>query len=69
MLDRRAFIASAVAMSAAHATAAAAAYKTVLMALDDSHVKGNDGIVEDSVDASIGNLCALACESIVNKAC
>ena len=51
------------------ATAAAAAYKAVLMALDDSHVTGNDGIVEDSVDASIGNLCALACESMVNKAC
>ena len=47
-------------------TSATAAYKAVLMALDDSRVTGNEGIVEDSVDASIGNLCALACESMVH---
>ena len=46
-------------------TSAAAAYKSVLMALDDSRVTGNEGIVEDSVDASIANLCALACGSMV----
>lgn len=45
-------------------TSAAAAYKAVLMALDNSRVTGNDGIVEDSVDASIANLCALACDSM-----
>ena len=50
------------------------------MALDNSRVTGNEGIVEDSVDASIANLCALACGSMVqtdrqileimiNKAC
>ena len=61
-------------------TSAAAAFKAVLMALDNSGVTGSDGIVEDSVDASIGNLCALACESMthtdrqiieimINKAC
>ena len=36
------------------------------MALDDSRVTGNEGIVEDSVDASIENLCALACDSMVH---
>jgi L-cysteine desulfidase len=46
-------------------TSAAAAYKAVLMALDNSRVTGNEGIVEDSVDASIANLCALACGSMV----
>ena len=45
-------------------TSAAAAYKAVLMALDNSRVTGSDGIVEDSVDASIANLCALACDSM-----
>lgn len=61
-------------------TSAAAAYKSVLMALDNSRVTGDEGIVEDSVDASIANLCALACggmvqtdrqilEIMINKAC
>ena len=45
-------------------TSAAAAYKAVLMALDNSRVSGQEGIVEDSVDASIANLCALACDSM-----
>lgn len=47
-------------------TSAAAAYKAVLMALDNSRVSGNEGIVEHSVDASIANLCALACGSMVH---
>jgi L-cysteine desulfidase len=46
-------------------TSSASAYKAVLMALDNSRVTGNEGIVEDSVDASIANLCALACGSMV----
>ena len=45
-------------------TSAAAAYKAVLMALDNSRVSGQEGIVDDSVDASIANLCALACDSM-----
>lgn len=47
-------------------TSASAAYKSVLMALDNSRVTGNEGIVEDSVDDSIANLCALASESMVH---
>ena len=47
-------------------TSAGAAYKAVLMALDNSRVTGHDGIVEDSVDASIANLCALACDSMTH---
>jgi len=46
-------------------TSAGAAYKAVLMALDNTRVSGDEGIVEDSVDASISNLCALASESMV----
>ena len=46
-------------------TSASSAYKAVLMALDNSRVSGNEGIVEDSVDASIANLCALACDSML----
>ena len=34
------------------------------MALDNSRVSGQEGIVEDSVDASIANLCALASKSM-----
>ena len=47
-------------------TSTMAAYKSVLMALDNSCVTGNEGIVDDSVDASIANLCALASESMVH---
>jgi L-cysteine desulfidase len=47
-------------------TSATAAYKAVLMALDNSRVTGNEGIVEDCVDASIANLCALASGSMVH---
>jgi len=46
-------------------TSGTAAYKAVLMALDDSRVTGNEGIVADDVDASIDNLCALACGSMM----
>ncbi len=47
-------------------TSAMAAYKSVLMALDNSCVTGNEGIVDESVDASIANLCALASESMIH---
>ena len=47
-------------------TSASSAYKAVLMALDDSRVTGNEGIVADSVDQSIANLCALANGSMVH---
>lgn len=45
-------------------TSASAAYKAVLMALDNSCVRGSDGIVSDDVDQSIANLCALAAGSM-----
>ncbi len=41
-------------------TSTSSAYKAVLMALDDSRVTGQEGIVADDVDDSIANLCALA---------
>ncbi|KMJ45863.1 L-serine ammonia-lyase, iron-sulfur-dependent, subunit alpha [Xenorhabdus khoisanae] len=41
-------------------TSASAAYKAVLMALDNSCVSGSDGIVSNDVDQSIANLCSLA---------
>lgn len=47
-------------------TSASSAYKAVLMALDDSRVTGNEGIVADGVDQSIANLCALANGSMVH---
>ena len=47
-------------------TSASSAYKAVLMALDNSRVTGNEGIVSDSVDQSIANLCALASGSMVH---
>lgn len=45
-------------------TSASAAWKAVLMALDDTAVTGNEGIVEHNVEQSIANLCALACHSM-----
>ncbi|HEK0658011.1 MAG: serine dehydratase subunit alpha family protein [Proteus mirabilis] len=45
-------------------TGASAAYKAVLMALDDTCVTGNDGIVTHDVDMTIENLCALASRSM-----
>lgn len=47
-------------------TSATAAYKSVLMALDNTCVTGKDGIVDESVDISIANLCALASESMIH---
>ncbi|RQW29465.1 serine dehydratase subunit alpha family protein [Rhodobacteraceae bacterium CH30] len=46
-------------------TSAASAYKSVLMALDDSRVTGHEGIVAHDVDESISNLCALASRSML----
>ncbi|MBP6122097.1 MULTISPECIES: L-cysteine desulfidase family protein [Providencia] len=45
-------------------TSASSAYKAVLMALDNSCVRGSDGIVSDDVDQSISNLCSLAAGSM-----
>lgn len=45
-------------------TSASAAWKAVLMALDDTAVTGNEGIVAHNVEQSISNLCALACHSM-----
>ena len=44
----------------------AAAYPSALMALANSRGSGDEGIVDDSVDASIANLCALASGSMVH---
>ncbi|MFW0764517.1 serine dehydratase subunit alpha family protein [Trabulsiella odontotermitis] len=41
-------------------TSASSAWKAVLMALDDTAVTGNEGIVAHDVEQSIANLCALA---------
>lgn len=41
-------------------TSAASAWKAVLMALDNTSVSGNEGIVANDVEQSIRNLCALA---------
>lgn len=45
-------------------TGVSSAYKAVLMALDNSRVTGNEGIVDHSVDQSINNLCAIATKSM-----
>lgn len=45
-------------------TSASAAWKAVLMALDNTAVTGNEGIVSQDVEQSIANLCALACQSM-----
>lgn len=45
-------------------TSASAAWKAVLMALDETAVTGNEGIVAHDVEQSISNLCALACHSM-----
>lgn len=39
-------------------------WKAVLMALDDTAVTGNEGIVAHDVEQSIANLCALASHSM-----
>ncbi|SFT66455.1 L-cysteine desulfidase [Kosakonia arachidis] len=45
-------------------TSASAAWKAVLMALDNTSVTGDEGIVAHNVEHSIANLCALACHSM-----
>ncbi|WP_213833315.1 L-cysteine desulfidase family protein [Enterobacter kobei] len=45
-------------------TSVNSAWKAVMMALDDSAVTGNEGIVAHDVEQSISNLCALACRSM-----
>ena len=41
-------------------TSISSAWKAVLLALDNSVVSGNDGIVDRDVENSIRNLCAIA---------
>lgn len=45
-------------------TSVGSAWKAVMMALDDTAVTGNEGIVAHDVEQSISNLCALACRSM-----
>ncbi|MFC0309757.1 serine dehydratase subunit alpha family protein [Gallibacterium trehalosifermentans] len=45
-------------------TSVTSAYKSVLMAMNQTGVTGNEGIVEHTIDRSIDNLCALACKSM-----
>ncbi|MCW9718487.1 MULTISPECIES: L-cysteine desulfidase family protein [unclassified Avibacterium] len=45
-------------------TSVTSAYKSVLMAMNQTGVTGNEGIVEHCVDESIENLCAIACKSM-----
>lgn len=45
-------------------TSVSSGYKSVLMAMDNSCVTGNEGIVEHDIDATINNLCAIASRSM-----
>ena len=45
-------------------TSVASGYKAVLMAMDETHVTGNEGIVEHDLDRTIDNLCAIASKSM-----
>lgn len=45
-------------------TSVGSAWKAVMMALDDSAVTGDEGIVAHDVEQSIANLCSLACRSM-----
>ena len=45
-------------------TSVASGYKSVLMAMDETHVTGNEGIVEHDLDRTIDNLCAIASKSM-----
>lgn len=45
-------------------TSVTSAYKSVLMAMNQTGVTGNEGIVDHCVDQSIENLCAIACKSM-----
>ena len=46
-------------------TAAAAAFKAVLMALEGTRVMGSDGIVDNDIDQSIANLGELASKGMI----
>lgn len=45
-------------------TSVASGYKSVLMAMDETCVTGNEGIVEHDLDRTIDNLCAIASKSM-----
>lgn len=45
-------------------TSVSSAWKAVLMALDETAVTGNEGIVAHDVERSIANLCALASQAM-----
>jgi L-cysteine desulfidase len=45
-------------------TSVSSAWKAVLMALDNTAVTGNEGIVAHDVEESVANLCALACQAM-----
>lgn len=45
-------------------TSVSSSYKAILMALENTGVSGNEGIVEHCIDRSIDNLCRLACGSM-----
>ena len=45
-------------------TSVASGYKSVLMAMDETHVTGNEGIVEHDLDRTIDNLCSIASKSM-----
>lgn len=45
-------------------TSVASGYKSVLMAMDETRVTGNEGIVEHDLDRTIDNLCAIATKSM-----
>jgi len=45
-------------------TSVTSSYKSILMALDNTQVTGNEGIVEHQIDRSINNLCAIASRSM-----
>ncbi|MFK3913417.1 serine dehydratase subunit alpha family protein [Enterobacter cancerogenus] len=45
-------------------TSVGSAWKAVMMALDETAVTGNEGIVAHDVEQSLANLCALACRSM-----
>ena len=45
-------------------TSVASGHKSVLMAMDETHVTGNEGIVEHDLDRTIDNLCSIASKSM-----
>lgn len=45
-------------------TSVVSGYKSVLMAMDETHVTGNEGIVEHDLDRTIDNLCSIASKSM-----